>query len=235
MKLNLLLALAAALVCAPMTSVFAADAKDKEEAAEKAGPTDAEKAKAAKLLKQTGGKYVVKFSKVKHIAEMGGYPVLVAMLPEGNQVGAFIKQKILTRKEFKELAMNNFVTVVVQMKLSKDGKSIDTRSMRDADAIKVMENFGVTESAKQQAASAGKPEPKPTDARLYPAILLLDSLCQKEIDRVPLDNASLKDDPKAVFGIWLTQLVDRLAKTGIEVKHTPLVDKILENPTGEKK
>lgn len=235
MKSNFMFALAALLAFAPVAAFCAEEKADKEAAAENAGPTDAEKAKAAKLLKATGGKAFLKFAKAKPLAEMGGYPIVVALLPDGKPMSAFMKQKIFTRKEFKELAMNNFVVVTVPLKASKDGKSIDTRMLKEEDAVKFIENFGLSETVVAQAKNAGKPEPKATDMAHYPAVICVDSLCQKLIFRVsPPDGVSMKENPKAVFGIWLSQIADQFRQTGVEPVITPLVQKILDNPTGEK-
>jgi len=96
--------------------------------------------------------------------------------------------------------------------------------------LKFLENFVVNDHmlarAKQQKA---KEDPTYRDLNVYPAVIVVDSQCQKELFRfAPYDK-------EGGFGVWLSQVVDNFRTAGIEPTISPLVNKIIENPDDPKK
>lgn len=226
MKINLVFALAAVLAAAPIVAAPAADKDKKDEAAaESAGPTP-EQLKMRKIVK--GKPVYTKFDVAKSLAEKSGLPLFVAVLPDTPAV-AFLKQKVLGRKEFvKEFAAQNCVVLLLKVKAdSKNPKKIDVKPLKEAEA-KFLENFAVSERAIQQAKSQNKDEPKFTDMNMYPCLICLDSLGQKELFRLG------SYDREGGFGVWLSTVVDSFKTAGIEPTLSPLVQKIVDNPDDKK-
>ncbi len=225
MKMNLVFALAAVLAVAPLMTATAAE-KEKDAAAEEAtGPTPAQ-LKARKAKKPSYTKYVV----AKDVAEKCGLPLVVAIFPDGNPNVAFLKQKILNHKAFiKDFAAKNCVLCYMKVKQdAKNPKSIETRSLKEPD-LKFLENFVVNDRIIARAKQAKQDEPTYKDLKLYPAIIVVDSMGQKELFRfAPYD----KDGG---FGVWLSQVVDSFRTAGIEPEISELVNKIIENPDEPKK
>ncbi|MGN0853884.1 MAG: hypothetical protein ACI4Q3_11005 [Kiritimatiellia bacterium] len=238
MKFDLMFALAAVLVCAPVAATFAAAGKeaaaDKEAAAEKTGPTEAEIAKAKKILKANGGKFYRKFQIAKDLAEKSNLPLVALVYAEGDQsVSSVLKKMVLSRKEFKEYAAQNCVLVEIPLK-TKDGKTVDTKPIKDPNVVRFIENFGLDEKMASQAASQGKAEMKATDLKNYPAVICVDPLCQKTLFRAgKVDNNLLKENPKAVFGVWLSSFDGFFRSQGFEPTVSAAIQKILDDPMGE--
>ena len=231
-KINLMFALAAALMAAPLVAAPAAADKDKaaaakDEAAAEAGPTP-EQLKARKAKKPA----YTKFVEAKAVAEKCGLPILVATIPDRNQYMATVKQKVLNSKPFKEFTQKNCVMLFMTLKLDgKDPKKIETRQLKEPE-IKFLENFGVTKRMIDLAKQYNKPEPKFTDVSCYPAIFFVDSLAQKELFRVNLGTFN-KDSG---LGEWISAIVEEFrAKVNENAELTPLLNKILENPDDPKK
>ena len=224
MKMNLVFALAAVLAVSPLTAAPATD-KEKAVAAEQAGPTP-EQLKARKAKKPSYTKY----AEAKLIAEKCGLPLVVAALPEGHPGAQFLKQKVINRKEFlKDFAARN--CVLAFLKIRPDGKDhtkIDTRGMKEPE-LKFLENFVVTDRDVAQAKQQKRPEPTYKNLNLYPAVIVVDSLGQKELFRLT------SYDREGGFGVWLSQVVDSFRSAGIEPTISPLVNKIIENPDDPKK
>ncbi len=224
MKINLVFALAAVLAVSPLTPVPAAE-KEADAAAESTGPTPAQlKARKAKRTDYT------KFAVAKDVAEKCALPLVVAIFPDGNPSVVFLRQKIIKRKEFlKDFAAKNCVLCFMRIKPDgKDPKKIDTRGLKEPD-IKFLENFAVTDKAIAAAKRANKPDPTYKDMNLYPAVLVVDSQCQKELFRfAPYDK-------EGGFGVWLSQVVDSFRTAGIEPTISEAVNKIIENPDDPKK
>lgn len=238
MKFNLMFTFAALLACAPVSATFAAEkadkAADKEAAAEKTGPSEAEIAKAKKILKMNGGKFYRKFPVAKDLAEKSNLPIVALMYAEGDQtVSGILKKMVFMRKEFKEYASQNCVLVEIPFK-TKDGKTIDTKPIKDPNIVRFLENFGLDERAAKQAVAQGKPEPKALDLKNYPAVVCVDPLCQKALFRASsVDRNLLKENPKAVFGVWLSSFDGFFRSAGFEPAVSAAIQKILDDPMGE--
>ena len=228
MKTNLVFALAAVLALSPLMPVSAADKEKKEDAAaaEATDQPTPEQLKARKAKKPSYTKLV----EAKTVAEKTGLPLIVALLPDGNPAVQFLKQKVINRKEFlKDFAAQNCVLCFVKIKPDpKAPKKIETRGMKEPE-LKFLENFVVNEHMIKRAEQQKKDEPKYTDLAVYPAVICLDSQCQKEIFRFAAY------DKEGGFGVWLSQVVDSFRTAGIEPKISPLVNKIIENPDDPKK
>lgn len=232
MKLNLILALVAVLACAPVSVASAAEkakpaaaekAKDDESAEKKTGPTDAEKAKARKMKKPI----YLKLNEAKAVAEKADQPILVVIVPEGLPL-EFEKKFIKDKRFLKDFAFKNLVLVTMKLKKGATPKKIGTRQMKP-DELKFIENFGVNPHDLANAKAYHRPEPVFDDLSNYPAVICVDSLCQKELFRVP--RATFGE----TFGTQFSNFVDLLTNTGIEPDLSPLVKKIVENPDEPKK
>ena len=229
MKMNLVCALAAVLAVAPLAAAPEAKDKAKDEAAEQTGPTPEQlKARKAKRPSYT------KFVEAKAVAEKCGLPLMVAAIPElSGPAGAsmaVLKQKVLNQKAFmKDFAAQNCVFVFMKIKPdSKNPKVVDTKPMKEPE-LKFIENFVVSKQMIAKAKMQNQDEPKATDIKCYPAVICLDSTCQKELFRLaPYD----KDGG---FGVWLSQVVDMFRSANIEPVVSPLVQKIIDNPDDQKK
>lgn len=230
MKTKLVFALAAVLAAAPFVAASAAQDEKKDAAAEQTdGPTPEQlKARKAKRPSYT------KFADAKAAAEKCGLPLLVAALPDlsGPQGAgiAMLKQKVLNNKDFmKDFAARNCVLAFMKIKPdSKNPKVVDTRPMKEPE-LKFIENFAVNKQMIAKAKQQKQDEPKYTDMKFYPAIICMDSKCEKELFRL----ASYDKD--GGFGVWLSQVVDMFRSAGIEPVLSPRVTKIVENPDDPKK
>lgn len=224
MKIHLAFALAAVLAASPFVAVEAAEKAEKA-AAEQAGPTP-EQLKARKLVKAKP--VYTKFETAKELAEKSGFPLLVAVLPD-SPAAAFLKQKVLNRKEFvKEFVARNCVLVFLKVKAdSRNPKKIDVKPLKEGET-KFLENYAVSEKAIALAKQQNKDEPKFSDMSCYPAVICVDSMCQKELFRL----ASY--DKEGGFGVWLSQVVDSFKSAGIEPEVSALVQKVLDNPDDRK-
>ena len=245
MKIDLVFALAAALVAAPLVAAPAAAAKDKdapaakeakapaakdakadEAAGENEGPTP-EQLKARKVKKPIYPKFV----DAKNMAEKCGQPMIVAVVPANSPHAATLK-KVLTHKAIKDFVLKNCILVQWALKVDgKDPKRIELRGLKEPE-VKFLENYGVTERMISQAKQYNRPEPKFTDTSCYPAILCVDPTAQKELFRVNLSTFN-KDSG---IGEWISAIVEEFrAKANENPELSPLLNKILENPDEPKK
>ncbi len=255
MQLGLCLALAATFACAPLESAWAADAKGAKEAKEdakdakeakdskeakgakeakedeeKAGPSEAEMAKARKTKKPI---YIKPVEALK-AAEMCGQPLVVFFLIEDTNpkfpISKFIEQKLMGMKQFKDdFAKKNLV--LLKLKAKRDGKNpkkINLRQMKEPER-KLFENFGLDEKAVARAKRDNKDEPKFDDSSNYPAVVVIDSTGTRMLFRMP------SYDRDGGFGVWLTTVVDMLRTAQVEPEVSKAIEKILENPTEPKK
>lgn len=230
MKTKLVFALAAVLAAAPLLAAPAAKDEKKDAAAEQTdGPTP-EQLKARKAKKPS----YTKFADAKAAAEKCGLPLMVAALPELSGPAAMginaLKQKVLGNKDFmKDFAAQNCVFAFMKIKPdSKNPKVVDTKSLKEPE-LKFIENFAVNKQMIAKAKQQKQDEPKYTDMKCYPAIICMDSACEKELFRL----ASYDKD--GGFGVWLSQVVDMFRSAGIEPVLSPRVTKIVENPDEPKK
>lgn len=230
MKTKLVFALAAVLAAAPLVAAPAKDDKAKDAAAEQSDAPTPEQLKARKQKKPS----YMKLVEGKAAAEKCGLPMMVALLPEiSGPAGAsmaYLKQKVINHKAFmKDFAAQNCVFVFMKIKPdSKNPKSIDTKPMKDVD-LKFIENFVVNKQMIAKAKQLNQDEPKCTDMKCYPAVICVDSTCQKELFRL----ASY--DKEGGFGAWLSQVVDMFRTANIEPVVSPAVQKIIDNPDDPKK
>lgn len=229
MKLKLIMALAAIMFAAPVVQA-AASAEEIAEQKEAAKKAKAKKAAIAKIKNVP----FFKLKDAKPIAEAAERPILLIMLPDSKEMQkklADFDKKVLKRKEFIQVfAKQNLVVLQMKLKPSrKDPKKVDRSRMTD-DEIALLNNFGVSATAVAQAKALNKDEPKPEDMSNFPAVVCIDSMCQKEYFRMP------RFDVSAGFGVWLSQLVDFMrAKAGVEelVIDQKLIQPILDDPTGD--
>ena len=251
MKLGMCLALAASFAAAPLGTAWAADAKGakdaketkeakaekgakeakaEKEVEEKAGPSEAEMAKARKGKKPV----YMKSAEALKAAEMCGQPLVAFLLiednPRGYPISQVIEKKLMSMKPFKDdFAKKNLV--LLKLKAKRDGKEpkkINLRQMKEPDR-KMFENFGIDDNAVARAKRDGKDEPKFDDASNYPAVVVISSDGTRKLFRMP------SYDKDGGFGVWLTTVVDMLRTAQFEPEVSKSIEKILENPTEPKK
>jgi len=235
-KIGLSLALAAAFAAAPVGSAWAAeakgakDAKETKEVEEKAGPSEAEMAKARKLKKSL----YMKSAEALKAAEMCGQPLVAFLLIEDMNpkfpISQIIEKKLMGAKQFKDdFAKKNLV--LLKLKAKRDGKNpkkINLRQMKEPDR-KLFENFGLDEKAAARAKRENKDEPKFDDSSNYPAVVVISPDGTRLLFRMP------SYDSDGGFGVWLSTVVDMLRTAQIEPELSKAIEKIIENPTEPKK
>lgn len=213
----------------------AKDAKDKDAAAAAEDAPAVDEATLAKnrkkALSQKKPMYRNKLADAKKVAELGQFPILVAVLPKTNSpVIQEIEKKVLMRKEFlQDFAKQNLVLVLLSVKPdSKDPKKIDLKGFKEPE-VKFLENFAVTDSMISRAKQANKDEPKFTDMACYPFVVCVSPDMTKSLFRLP------SYDREGGFGVWMSQMKDFLEGAEAKLVISPQVQKIIDNPDEPKK
>ncbi len=254
MKLNYVLALIAALVCAPLVSDAAADAKkadakaakdekaadkkaaDKKEPAkkvvEKAPPSEAEIAKARKNKK----KLYTKTVEALDAAYMCNQPLAVFFVLDDprSQTSQFLEKKLMGDKRFRDdYAKSNLVllkfkvkpTPVFRTRRHGPVQSDNKIELPKKDAdLKMLEKYGLNPQLAKR-----NPSMKYDDVKNYPAVVVLNPSGTKMLFRMP------NYDSKGGFGAWLSSFDGLMRGAKIEPEVSKTVQKILDNPTEPKK
>ena len=236
MKEPMMIAAAAMLVAAPLTLAAASEkaapekaAAETAEAAAPEGPTPAQ-LKARKAKKPI----YMKVAEALKVAEATAQPLLVFMVVERDPASDFLEKKVLTYKAFRdELVKQNFVLLKLKIKAAAPAnakerpKKIDLKGMKPAEQ-KIVENFGLDESAAAQAKKNDK-ELTYNDIVNYPAVICLSPDGMKQLFRMG------KFDKDGGMGVWISTVVDTLRSCGIDPVVSPKVQKIIDNPDDPKK
>ncbi len=219
MKINLMLALAATFVFAPVvmdsSSLFAQD----EAAAEK--PAKPKKKLPKKPL------YRNKVADAMKVAEANDEPILAFLLMKGNPLSDFLKKKIMNNNVFKkEFAPKNLVVLNIDVELldpAAKEKKIKTRGLKQPE-LKFLENHAINEKAHR---AKDDKEPKFDDASNFPAVICVDAM-GKQLFRMP------RYDADGGFNVWLQSVIAQLETVGKTPVISPKLQKILDAPVKEK-
>ena len=224
MKMTRLVMAAAAAMLIFAPTAYSAD----EEPEMKAGPSEAEKAKARKAKKPM----YTKAAEALKAAEQCDQPILAFLLKD-DPISKVIEQKLITFKPFKEDIAKKYLVVLklkvkVDPKATKD-KKIDLKPLKPAE-LKIFENFGLDDELVRtaKAKNDGK-EPTYDLAANYPAVVMIAPNGVKKLFRMP------RYDTEGGLGVWMSTAIDQIRTAGVEIEMTPRLEKIVENPTEPKK
>ena len=194
---KLILMLSVALMLAPAMSTFADEAPAKPK---------------KKLQMKT---YMNQLDKAKADAAKNETPILVFVILDGDDKSTLLKRFLLNNKVFKQLAQENFATLILKgQKSAKDKKLVEKKSFKNWDFvakhIMAADTKGLTDT--------------PEMISKYPGAFIVSADGEKKLADIP------KYDPELGFGAWAMELAARLEKAGIEICKSPALVKAMENP-----
>ncbi len=258
MKLNYVLALVAALVCYPLVSEAAADAKnadakaaktekaadkkaaDKKEPAkkvaekvvEKAPPSEAEIAKARKNKK----KLYTKTAEALDAAYMCNQPLAVFFVLDDprSQSSQFLEKKLMGDKRFRDdYAKSNLVLLKFKVKPMPVFRTRRRGPVSKDNKIELPKKDADLKMLEKYGLNPQlarrNPAMKCDDVKNYPAVVIINPNGTKLLFRMP------NYDSKGGFGAWLSSFDGLMRGARIEPVVSKTVQKILDNPTEPKK
>ena len=208
-------------------------------------PDEAAIAKARKTKRP----YYTKFAEAKDAAWKCQQPLVVALLPQGNDRAKVLESKVLKDKLFaKDFVSDNCVLLLWRLKPGKveapeggrqrgrnaqppKATTIDTRALKPQET-KFLTAFVVTPQVKANAKRANAADPKFSEMKHYPCGFCVDPSCSKLLFYIPKYEAAQE---RAGLGAWLSQMVDLLRAAKVEPAVTPALQKVIDNPTEPKK
>jgi len=194
---KLILVLAAALMLAPTTPTFADEAPAKPK---------------KKLQMKT---YMNQLDKAKADAAKFDAPMLVFVILDGDEKSTILKRFLLGNKMFKQLAQENFATLILKgQKSAKDKKVVEKKSFKNWDFVEKHIMAADTKSVTDTPDMVSK----------YPGAFFVSADGEKKLADVP------KYDPELGFGAWAMEVAARLEKAGIEICKSPALEKAMANP-----
>ena len=194
---KLILMLTAALMLAPAMPTFADEAPAKPK---------------KKLQMKT---YMNQLDKAKADAAKNETPILVFVILDGDDKSTLLKRYLLNNKVFKQLAQENFATLILKgQKSAKDKKSVEPKSFKNWDFV----------SKHIMAADTKGLTDTPEMISKYPGAFIVSADGEKKLADIP------KYDPELGFGAWAMEVAARLEKAGIEICKSPALVKAMENP-----
>lgn len=252
MKKLCIITFAAAALAAPLVPAadFAAPEKAKGAAApvKEALPPVPDETAIAKAIKAKRPFYS-KFAEAKDMAWKCQQPLVVALLPAGDQTAQTLEAKALKHKAFaKEFVPANCVLLLWRLKPGKvemppqmQGRGrrgrpppkptkIDARPLKPQE-VRFLEKFAVSPQAMAKAKRQNK-EAKYTDMANYPEVFCVDPACAKLLFRCPKFDAAAGN---VGFGAWMSQIVDLYRGAKREPVVSPSLQKIVDNPSEPKK
>ncbi len=220
MKLKLMMMIVAALVIAPVSETFAADA------------AAAETAKPKKKIKKQPKAYT-KFDQAMKVAANNEEPVLALLYIDDNsnkaskQINDELRKSLFAWKPFvRDYANKNLVLLEMKAKPKKDGKLIDPKSIKTENERRFFENHGLDPQAALSAKRDGKTL-DPLDLKNYPAIVCVKGDAENQELLFRMDKYDRDGGP----GVWLSTLDALLRTKGIEPEVSADIQKILDDPT----
>ena len=194
---KLILMLAAALMLAPAMPTFADEAPAKPK---------------KKLQMKT---YMNQLEKAKADAVKNEAPMLVFVILDADEKSTILKRFLLGNKMFKQLAQENFATLILKgQKSAKDKKVVEKKSFKNWDFIEKHIMAADTKSVTDTPDMVSK----------YPGAFLLSPDGEKKLADVP------KYDPELGFGAWAMEVAARLEKAGVTINKFPALEKAMANP-----
>ena len=193
---KLILMLSVALMLAPAMSTYADEAPAKPK---------------KKLQMKT---YMNQLDKAKADAVKNEVPILVFVILDGEDKSTLLKRYLLGNKVFKQLAQENFSTLILKGKKAPKGGLVDKKSFKNWDFI---EKNIMSEGTKSVDDTADK-------LSFYPGAFIVSPDGEKKLADVP------KYNPELGFGAWAMDVAARLEKAGIEINKFPALEKAMANP-----
>jgi len=196
---KLILMLAAALTLAPVSPTFADEAPAKPK---------------KKLQMKT---YMNQLDKAKADAIKNDVPILVFVILDGDEKSTILKRFLLGNKIFKQLAQENFVTLILKGQKSvkdKDKKLVEKKSFKNWDFV---EKNIMSDGTKSVDDTADK-------LSFYPGAFIVSPDGEKKLADVP------KYNPELGFGAWAMDVAAKLEKAGVEINKFPALEKAIANP-----
>ena len=193
---KLILMLSVALMLAPAMSTYADEAPAKPK---------------KKLQMKT---YMNQLDKAKADAVKNEVPILVFVILDGEDKSTLLKRYLLGNKVFKQLAQENFSTLILKGKKAPKGGLVDKKSFKNWDFI---EKNIMSDGTKSVDDTADK-------LSFYPGAFIVSPDGEKKLADVP------KYNPELGFGAWAMDVAARLEKAGIEINKFPALEKAMANP-----
>ena len=193
---KLILMLSVALMLAPAMSTYADEAPAKPK---------------KKLQMKT---YMNQLDKAKADATKNEVPILVFVILDGEDKSTLMKRFLFNNKVFKQLAQENFSTLILKGKKAPKGGRVDKKSFKNWDFI---EKNIMSEGTKSIDDTADK-------LSFYPGAFIVSPDGEKKLADVP------KYNPELGFGAWAMDVAAKLEKAGIEINKFPALEKAMANP-----
>ena len=193
---KLILMLSVALMLAPTMSTFADEAPAKPK---------------KKLQMKT---YMNQLDKAKADAVKNEVPILVFVILDGDDKSTLMKRFLFNNKVFKQLAQENFSTLILKGKKAPKGGLVDKKSFKNWDFV---EKNIMSEGTKSVDDTADK-------LSFYPGAFIVSPDGEKKLADVP------KYNPELGFGAWAMDVAAGLEKAGIEINKFPALEKAMANP-----
>ena len=193
---KLILMLAAALMLAPVSPAFADEAPAKPK---------------KKLQMKT---YMNQLDKAKADAAKNETPILVFVFLDGDDKSTLLKRFLLNNKVFKQLAQENFATLILKGKKAAKGGLVDKKSFKNWDFV---EKNIMSDGTKSVDDTADK-------LSFYPGAFIVSPDGEKKLADVP------KYNPELGFGAWAMDVAAKLEKAGVEINKFPALEKAMANP-----
>ena len=193
---KLILMLSVALMLAPAMSTYADEAPAKPK---------------KKLQMKT---YMNQLDKAKADAVKNEVPILVFVILDGEDKSTLMKRFLFNNKVFKQLAQENFSTLILKGKKAPKGGLVDKKSFKNWDFV---EKNIMGEGTKSVDDTADK-------LSFYPGAFIVSPDGEKKLADVP------KYNPELGFGAWAMDVAAKLEKAGIEINKFPALEKAMANP-----
>ncbi len=193
---KLILMLSVALMLAPAMSTFADEAPAKPK---------------KKLQMKT---YMNQLDKAKADATKNEVPMLVFVILDGDDKSTLMKRFLFNNKIFKQLAQENFATLILKGKKAPKGGLVDKKSFKNWDFV---EKNIMSDGTKSVDDTADK-------LSFYPGAFIVSPDGEKKLADVP------KYNPELGFGAWAMDVAAKLEKAGIEINKFPALEKAMANP-----
>ena len=177
-------------------------------------PTFADEAPAKPKKKLQMKTYMNQLDKAKADAAKNETPILVFVILDGDDKSTLLKRFLLNNKVFKQLAQENFATLILKGKKAAKGGLVDKKSFKNWDFV---EKNIMSDGTKSVDDTADK-------LSFYPGAFIVSPDGEKKLADVP------KYNPELGFGAWAMDVAAKLEKAGVEINKFPALEKAMANP-----